>query len=156
MLAENDAVRVVSFGGGLIIACRRGDLSHGIRLADNRRGENEKGGDMSSTIVNGRFVAVVSATYDPSGSVVDCWIDEWDIGSGVRTLYKLHPGEPVPDKPSVDCYEVVVVMAPDGRLAWQARPEASGALQPGELRIHAWTPSGVSILDPGRVWSPDR
>ena len=35
----------MSYGGGLVIACRRGDLSHGLRLADNRQGENEKGGD---------------------------------------------------------------------------------------------------------------
>jgi hypothetical protein len=36
-------------------------------------------------------------------------------------------------------------MAPDGRLAWQVRSEA----QPGETRIHAWSPAGATVLDAG-------
>ena len=143
VLAESEEVRVVSYGGGLVIACRRGDLSHGLRLADNRQGENEKGGDFSETIVNGRFVALSGTFQDPGGSIVDCWIDEWDIGSGVRTLYRLYPGEPVTGGPFDGCRDVEVVMAPDGRLAWQVRGRRLGRAS------RTWSPAGTTVLDAG-------
>jgi hypothetical protein len=74
---ESEAFRVVE-RDRLVIACRRGDLAHGIVLADHRQGDGDKGGPVAYANVGGSFVAVLTSTTirstTRSTATSTCWI----------------------------------------------------------------------------------